>query len=58
MLQLRLSRLYFCSLPYAPIQTAATIVSKAKINHDCYIYKLKFCDRPFELRVGEHFRII
>lgn len=58
MFSLQLSKFLYSSLPYAPIQTAATIISKTKINHDCYIYRLKFIDHPFELKVGEHFRII
>jgi hypothetical protein len=41
-----------------PILTAAQIVDKKAINHDSYIYKLKFIDRAFQLGIGEHFRII
>ena len=40
-----------------PIKTSAELVEKNKINHDCYIYRLKFIDRAFELKIGEHFRI-
>ncbi len=41
-----------------PIQTVAEIVQKKAINHDCYIYKFKFIDRPFDLGIGQHFRIV
>ena len=31
---------------------------KKAINHDCYVYKLKFVENPFKLSIGQHFRIV
>ena len=38
---------YFITLTTEPIKTSATIIEKKPINHDCYIYRLKFDDRSF-----------
>lgn len=48
---------YLITLTKEPVQTTATIIEKKPINHDCYIYKLKFDDKSFELGIGQHFRI-
>jgi hypothetical protein len=40
-----------------PIHATAEVVSKTPVNHDCYLYKLKFVDRSFDLHIGEHFRM-
>lgn len=41
-----------------PIVSKLQISEKTAINHDCYIYKLKFVDEEFALQIGQHFRII
>ncbi len=33
-------------------------MGKRKINHDCYIYDLKWAGPYFYLGIGQHFRII
>ena len=50
-------RCMFTQTRKEPIQTTAEIISKTPINHDSYIYKLKYVDMPLELGIGEHFRI-
>ena len=39
-----------------PFLTTAEIISKRPLNHDCYLYQIRFSDKPFDLRIGEHFR--
>lgn len=34
------------------------IIEKIPLNHDCYVYKLKFIGQAFQLTIGEHFRIV
>jgi hypothetical protein len=46
------------SIKAEPVQTTLQIVDKKAINHDCYIYKLKFTDARFDLSIGQHFRIV
>jgi NAD(P)H-flavin reductase len=41
-----------------PNKSKLEIVDKKKINHDCYIYSLKWADEPFFLSIGQHFRIV
>ena len=57
LLQRGVLRGMFSDINKEPIQTVAEIISKKAINHDCYIYQLKFIDRAFELSIGQHFRI-
>jgi hypothetical protein len=52
-------RYLFCSsLKEEPILTIVQLIDKKPINHDSYIFKLKFIDRPFRLGIGQHFRIV
>lgn len=52
-------RFFFGSAPSSePILTTTQIIAKTAVNHDSYIYKLKFVDQPFRLSIGQHFRII
>lgn len=41
-----------------PVESELQIVDKKQINHDCYIYDLKWAGPQFELCIGQHFRII
>jgi hypothetical protein len=48
---------YFFNPFRDPVMTTAELVQKNKLNHDCYIYRLKLIDRPLELKIGEHLRV-
>lgn len=41
-----------------PIKTEIVVVDKQTINHDCYIFTLKFVSEPIQFSIGQHFRII
>ena len=43
--------------PMQPINTQVQIADKKQINHDCYIYSLKWAGPRFDLSIGQHFRI-
>ena len=34
------------------------IIRKEKVNHDCYIYSLKFVDEKIPFTISQHFRFI
>lgn len=57
MLHRVLTRYAFNILIKEPIHTTAELVDKTVVNHDSYVYRLKVVDKPFELKIGEHFRI-
>lgn len=57
MIQNKMLSFLFCSLPRQPTSAIATIIRKTPINHNCYIYQLKFVDGYFDLKIGEHFKI-
>lgn len=53
---LRLMNL-FCT-KITPINSKMQIVNKTKINHDSYIYRLKFTGPQFPINIGQHLKII
>lgn len=40
------------------VKTQFQIANKRQINHDCYIYDLKWAGQKFNLGIGQHFRIV
>ena len=51
------SKYMFNNLNREAITSLTEIISKTPINHDSYIYQLKFVDTPIALSLGQHFRI-
>lgn len=41
-----------------PTKSKLKIIDKTAINHDSYLYKLKWAGPTFPLTIGQHFRII
>ena len=48
---------YFCN-KVSPISSKLQLVSKTKINHDSYIYRMKFVCPEFPITIGQHLKII
>ena len=53
-----LRRACYSTIGSEPLTSVIQILEKKPINHDCYIYRLKFIDNPFTLNIGQHLRII
>jgi hypothetical protein len=48
---------YFCN-KMTPISSKLQIVNKTKLNHDSYIYRMKFVGPQFPLTIGQHLKIV